>query len=205
MHLIDPVDQLGWSSAVLLHGVLAKLVVICSRAGVICRPTYDITVSLGAMLALPPNSPCPSIFPESAYPTCCTIRLALHQGLSDPVQARTSGVGMTNEEREDLTAELLATNQSLVFIVRSIATLATKGVSRGRCSFEPGMGNGTQAMARTRLVRILSERHERVREKAHPRYEDPSGRVPLHPLNCATADSRADATSIRRALMSGAG
>ncbi|WP_114186895.1 hypothetical protein [Microvirga aerophila] len=38
---------------------------------------------------------------------------------------------MTNEEQEDLTAELLATNQSLVFIVRSVATLATKeGIPR---------------------------------------------------------------------------
>ena len=38
---------------------------------------------------------------------------------------------MSNEEQEDLTAELLATNQFLVFIVRSIATLAEKeGIPR---------------------------------------------------------------------------
>jgi hypothetical protein len=38
---------------------------------------------------------------------------------------------MTNEEQEDLMAELLATNQALVFIVRSIATLAAKeGIPR---------------------------------------------------------------------------
>jgi DNA-binding phage protein len=38
---------------------------------------------------------------------------------------------MTNEEQEDLTAELLATNQTLVFIVRSIASLAEKeGIPR---------------------------------------------------------------------------
>ncbi len=33
---------------------------------------------------------------------------------------------MTNEEQEDLTAELLATNGALVFIIRSIAALAEK-------------------------------------------------------------------------------
>jgi hypothetical protein len=38
---------------------------------------------------------------------------------------------MTNEEQEDLTVELLANNQALVFIVRSIATLAEKeGIPR---------------------------------------------------------------------------
>jgi hypothetical protein len=83
--------------------------------------------------------------------------------------------------------------------------LPPRRVSRGRYSFEPGMGNGTQAMARTRLVGVLAERHEWVREKAHPWYEDPSWHVPPHPLNWATADSRADPTSIRHALMSGAG
>ncbi len=33
---------------------------------------------------------------------------------------------MTNEEQEDLTADLLATNQALVFIVRSMTALAAK-------------------------------------------------------------------------------
>jgi hypothetical protein len=38
---------------------------------------------------------------------------------------------MTNEEQEDLTAELPANNQALGFILRSIATLAAKeGIPR---------------------------------------------------------------------------
>jgi hypothetical protein len=80
---------------------------------------------------------------------------------------------MTNEEQEDLTAELLATNQALVFIVRSIATLAAKeGIPR-EIFFRTWLENGTQAMARrTRLVGIPPERQERVREKARARYED---------------------------------
>jgi hypothetical protein len=61
---------------------------------------------------------------------------------------------MTNEEQEDLTAELLATNQTLVFIVRSIASLAEKeGIPR-EVFFRTWLENGTQAMARTKLVGI---------------------------------------------------
>jgi hypothetical protein len=79
---------------------------------------------------------------------------------------------MTNEEQEDLTAELLATNQTLVFIVRSIASLAEKeGIPR-EVFFRTWLENGTQAMARTKLVGIPSERQGRVLEKARARYED---------------------------------
>ena len=79
---------------------------------------------------------------------------------------------MTNEKQEDLTAELLATNQALVFIVRSIATLAEKeGIPR-EILFRTWLENGTQAMAQTRLVGIPPGRQERVREKVRARYED---------------------------------
>ena len=79
---------------------------------------------------------------------------------------------MTNEEQEDLTAELLATNQALVFIVRSIAALAEKeGIPRD-VFFRTWLENGTQAMARTRLVGIPPEREDRVLEKARARYEE---------------------------------
>ncbi len=79
---------------------------------------------------------------------------------------------MTNEEQEDLTAELLATNQALVFIVRSIAALAEKeGIPR-EVFFRTWLENGIQAMARTRLVGIPPERQERVLEKARARYAD---------------------------------
>ena len=79
---------------------------------------------------------------------------------------------MTNEEQEDLTAELLATDQALVFIVRSITTLAEKeGIPR-EILFRTWLENGTQAMARTKLVGISPERQERVLEKARARYED---------------------------------
>ena len=79
---------------------------------------------------------------------------------------------MTDEEQEDLTAELLVTNQTLVFIVRSIASLAEKeGIPR-EVFFRTWLENGTQAMARTRLVGIPPERQDRVLEKARARYED---------------------------------
>jgi hypothetical protein len=79
---------------------------------------------------------------------------------------------MTNEEQEDLTAELLATNQALVFIVRSVAALAEKeGIPRD-VFFRTWLENGTQAMARTRLVGIPPEREDRVLEKARARYEE---------------------------------
>jgi hypothetical protein len=79
---------------------------------------------------------------------------------------------MTDEEQEDLTAELLVTNQTLVFIVRSIASLAEKeGIPR-EVFFRTWLENGTQAMALTRLVGIPRERQDRVLEKARARYED---------------------------------
>ena len=79
---------------------------------------------------------------------------------------------MTNEEQEDLTAELLATNQALVFIMRSIATLAEKeGIPR-EVLFWTWLENGMEAMARTRLVGTPAERQERVLEKARARYEE---------------------------------
>ncbi len=79
---------------------------------------------------------------------------------------------MTNEEQEDLTAELLATNQALVFIMRSIATLAEKeGIPR-EVLFRTWLENGMEAMARTRLVGTPAERQERVLEKARARYEE---------------------------------
>lgn len=77
---------------------------------------------------------------------------------------------MTNEEQEDLTAELLATNQALVFIVRSIATLVEReGIPR-EVFFRTWLENGIDAMARTQLVGIPAERQERVLEKARARY-----------------------------------
>jgi len=79
---------------------------------------------------------------------------------------------MTNEEQEDLTAELLATNQTLVFIVRSIASLAEKDGIPQEVFFRTWLENGTQAMARTKLVGIPPERQGRVLEKARARYED---------------------------------
>jgi len=79
---------------------------------------------------------------------------------------------MTNEEQEDLTAELLVMNQALVFVVRSLAGLAEEdGIPRA-VFFRTWLENGTQAMARTRLVGIPPERHERVLEKARARYEE---------------------------------
>ena len=79
---------------------------------------------------------------------------------------------MTNEEQEDLTAGLLATNQTLVFIVRSMAALAEKeGIPRD-LFFRTWLENGMQAMARTRLVGIPPGREDRVLEKARARYEE---------------------------------
>ncbi len=78
---------------------------------------------------------------------------------------------MTNEEQEDLTAFLLATNQAHVLIVRSIATLAAKERIPRKVFFRTWFENGTQAMARTRLAGIPAERQERVREKTRAWYE----------------------------------
>ena len=64
---------------------------------------------------------------------------------------------MTHEEQEDLTAELLTTNQALGLIVRSIATLAEKeGIPR-EVFFRTWLENGTRAMARIRLAGIPEE------------------------------------------------
>jgi hypothetical protein len=79
---------------------------------------------------------------------------------------------MTNEEQEDLTAELLATNQALVFIVRSLATLAVRDGIPREIFFRTWLENGTQAMARTKLVGIPPKRQARVLEKARAPYED---------------------------------
>ena len=79
---------------------------------------------------------------------------------------------MTNEEQEDLTAELLVSQQALVFIMRSLSALAEKeGIPR-ELFFRTWLENGTQAMAHTRLVGIPPERQERVLEKARARYEE---------------------------------
>ena len=79
---------------------------------------------------------------------------------------------MTSEEQEDLTAELLATNQALVFIMRSSAALAEKEGIPQEVFFRTWLENGMKAMARTRLVGIPAERQERVLEKARARYEE---------------------------------
>jgi hypothetical protein len=85
---------------------------------------------------------------------------------------------MTNEEQEDLTAELLATNQALVFIVRSIATLAEKeGIPR-EILFRTWLENGTEAMAR------LNDRSGCGR-KPVPGTKTSSWRVPHRPRNGA--------------------
>jgi hypothetical protein len=79
---------------------------------------------------------------------------------------------MTNEEQEDLTAELLVSQQALGFIMRSLAALAEKDGIPRKVFFRTWLENGTLPMAHTRLVGIPPERQERVLEKARARYAE---------------------------------
>src|SRR5215217_9313146 len=90
MHLIDPVDQLGYPDTVFLHGFPAKQsssVAAPVWYGNLCttlpchwvigsHPCADSEVALACRI--------PSC---NADPTCCMIRFTLHQGLSDPARA----------------------------------------------------------------------------------------------------------------------
>src|SRR5215218_9121461 len=97
---------------------------------------------------------------------------------------------MTNEEQEDLTAELLATNQTLVFIVRSIASLAEKeGIPR-EVFFRTWLENGTQAMARTKLVGIPQSDKGGCLRKPVRGTKTSSWRVPPHRPSSPPLDLR---------------
>jgi hypothetical protein len=66
---------------------------------------------------------------------------------------------------------MLVTNQTLVFVIRSLATFAEKeGVPRD-IFLRTWLENGSDAMARTRLVGIPEGRHGPVLEKARAMLE----------------------------------
>jgi uncharacterized membrane-anchored protein len=91
-----------------------------------------------------------------------------------------------------------------VFTVRSIATLAAKEDIQREVFFRTWLENGTQAWLEPGWSAFRLNGRRGCRRKPASGTKTSSWRVPLHPLNSATADSRADATSIRRDLMSGA-